>query len=339
MKSMKTIAAALAGVAALGLAASASAAAIITNGTVTLGVDDLGQLNVPGGMPSPVSSTTLVGLRFNATGNEATSHGCLCEGWGVGIGGTGIGGFANNALGTGGLMLISFASDATTATSVVSVAGGALEVTHAYAPAAETPNLYRVTVTIKNTSGADIANLLYRRTFDWDVEPDTFDEFVTIGGTAGATAVLAAVNNGFCSSDVFSGCSPLLPGGMGDFVDLGPTDHGANFDFDFGLLKDGESFTFEIFYGAALTEVGALSALAAVGAEVFSLGQCASDPRGVGAPGPRGQTCNTFAFGFKGVGGTPIDDPVIPVPAALPLFLAGLAGFGALRRRKALAAA
>lgn len=333
MKTMKTIAAAFAGVAALGLAASASAAAIITNGTVTLGVDDLGQLNVPGGAPSPVSGTTSVGLRFNATGNEATSHGCLCEGWGVGIGGTATGGFANNAIGTAGLALISFASDATTATSVVSVAGGALEVTHAFAPAAETPNLYRVTVTIKNTSGSDIANLLYRRTFDWDVEPTTFSEFVTIGGTAGATAVLAAVDNGFCSSDVFSACSPLI-GGSGDFTDIGPADIGSNFDFDFGMLKDGESFTFEIFYGAALTEVGALSALAAVGAEVFSLGQCASDPRGVGEAG-----CNTFAFGFKGVGGRPIDDPVIPVPAALPLFLAGLAGFGALRRRKALAAA
>ncbi len=333
MKTMKTIAAAFAGVAALGLAASASAAAIITNGTVTLGVDDLGQLNVPGGAPSPVTGTSLVGLRFNATGNEATSHGCLCEGWGVGIGGSGTGGFANNALGTGGLSLISFSSDATTATSVVSAGMGALEVTHAFAPAAETPNLYRVTVTIKNTSGSDIANLLYRRTFDWDVEPTTFSEFVTIGGTAGATAVLAAVDNGFCNSNVFTACSPILGGGSGDFVDLGPADHGANFDFDFGMLKAGESFTFEIFYGAALTEAGALSALAAVGAEVFSLGQCASDPRGVGTAG-----CNTFAFGFKGVGGTPID-PVIPVPAALPLFLAGLAGFGALRRRKALASA
>jgi type IV pilus assembly protein PilY1 len=332
MKTLKTVAAALAGVAALGMAASASAAAIITNGTVTLGVDDEGQLNVPGGMPSPVSRTTIVGLRFNETGNESTSHGCLCEGWGVGIGGTSTGGFANNATGIGGLSVVSFTSDATSATSVVSAGGGALQVTHAYAPAAETPNLYRVTVTITNTSGSDIANLLYRRTFDWDVEPTTFSELVTIGGSAGATAVLKATNDGFCNSNVFTACNTRGGAPVGDITDFGPLDHGANFDFDFGALKDGESFTFEIFYGAALTEAGAIAALAAVGAEVFSLGQCNRDADGTGAGG-----CNTFMFGFRGVGGTPIDPNPIPVPAALPLFLAGLAGFGALRRRKQVA--
>lgn len=316
-------AAALAG----GAASAASAAAIISNGTIQLGVDDLGQLNVPGGTPSPVSGTTAVGLRFVPTGNEATSHGCLCEGWGVGIGGTATGGFANNSRGTGGLTLVSFTSTASTATSVVSAGGGALEVTHAYAPAAETPNLYRVTVTITNTSGADIANLLYRRTFDWDVEPTTFSELVTIGGSAAATAVLAANDNGFCNSNVFSACGQILA--SGDFTDVGPGDIGSNFDFDFGMLADGESFTFEIFYGAALTEAGAIAALAAVGAEVFSLGQCATDGAGTGANG-----CNTFAFGFKGVGGDPIDPNPIPVPAALPLFLAGLAGLSAARRRR-----
>lgn len=329
MRMTKTIGAALVGAAALGMAASASAAAIISNGTVTLGVDDEGQLNVPGGAPSPVTGTTAVGLRFNETGNEATSHGCLCEGWGVGIAGTGTGGSANNDDGIFGLSVVSFASDAMTATSVVSAGGGALQVTHAYAPTTETPNLYRVTVTIENTSGADIANLLYRRTFDWDVEPTTFNELVTIGGTAGATSVLKVTNDGFCSSSVFAACNTIGGAPLGDITDFGPFDHGANFDFDFGALLAGESFTFEIFYGAALTEGGAIAALAAVGAEIFSLGQCSTDAAGTGAGG-----CNTFAFGFKGVGGTPIDPNPIPVPAALPLFLAGLAGFGALRRRK-----
>jgi type IV pilus assembly protein PilY1 len=330
MKKFETIAAAIAAAAALTLAGNASAAAIISNGVITLGVDNEGQLNVPGGAPSPVTGTTAVGLRFNATGNEATAHGCFCEGWGVGIGGSGVGGSANNAQGVSEIGVISFTSTASTATSRVSVFGDALRVTHAYAPAAETPNLYRVTVTIENTSDADIANLLYRRTFDWDVEPTTFSELVTIGGSAGASAVLQATNDGFCSSSVFASCGTIGGAPAGDITDFGPLDHGANFDFDFGALADGASFTFEIFYGAALTEAGALGALAAVGAEVFSLGQCASDPRGVGANG-----CNTFVFGFKGVGGTPIDPNPIPVPAALPLFLAGLAGFGALRRRRA----
>lgn len=316
----------------LAAAQPAFASGIIDNGTIQLGVDDLGQLNVPGGVPSPVSGTTIVGLRYLPTGNESTSHGCLCEGWGVAANfadASSGSGYANNAAGTAGLGLVSFASDATSATSIVMM--GALKVTHAFAPAAETPNLYRVTVTIENTGAVDVDNLFYRRTFDWDVEPDTFSEYVTIGGTAAATAVLAANDNGFCSSNPFVGCGSIL--GVGDFVDLGPTDHGANFDFDFGALAAGESFTFEIFYGGATTEADAFAALGLVGAEVYSFGQPSRDPAGTGAGGS-----NTFIFGFAGVGGDPLPPPAVPVPAALPLFLTALVGGGWLRRRRKAAA-
>jgi hypothetical protein len=306
-------------------------AAVISNGTVILGVDTFGQLNVGGGAPSPVTGTTSVGLRFVPTGNEATSHGCLCEGWGVGIGG-GASGSANNDDGVVGLSSVSFVSDATSATSVVSM-GGALQVTQSFAPAAETANLYRVAVSIKNTSGADIADLRYTRTFDWDIEPTTFSEYVTIGGSAAASAVLLAIDNGFVSSDPF-GSRPTF-GNTGDFVDAGPGDIGANFDFGFGALKDGETFSFDIFYGAALTELGALSALAAVGAEVYSLGQASSDPLGLGLA-----RTNTFMFGFKGVGGQAIPDPTgtVPLPAGIWMLLSGIAalgGFKVFRRRVA----
>lgn len=320
---------------ALAAAQPAFASAIIDNGTIQLGVDDLGQLNVPGGVASPVTGTTVVGLRYLPTGNESTSHGCLCEGWGVGANfadASSASGFANNSVGIGGLAFVSFASDATSATSVVTM--GALKITHAFAPAAETPNLYRVTVTIENTGAVDVDNLFYRRTFDWDVEPDTFDEFVTIGGSAAATAVIGAVDNGFCSSDPFSGCTEIVAGGTGDFTDLGPSDHGANFDFDFGALLAGESFTFEIFYGGATTEADAFAALGLVGAEVFSFGQPSRDPDGDGRADDGSGGINTFIFGFAGVGGDPLPPPAIPVPAALPLFLTGAAGFGFLRRRR-----
>ena len=320
-------------------ASSANASAIIDNGTIQLGVDDLGQLNIGGGDPSPVDGTTFVGLRFMPTGNESTSHGCLCEGWGVGIGETGVSGFANNSSGTANLTPISFVSDATSATSVVELTTGELRITHSFAPAAETPNLYRVTVTIENISGAAIADLRYTRTFDWDVEPTTFSELVTHAGVATTPSVLLAVDNGFVSSDPFAGRSELVAGGTGDFEDLGPSDHGSNFDFGFGALAAGESFSFDIFYGGAATEAGALAALGAVMAELFSLGQCDIDGDGTGVATDAGDPCNTFIFGFSGVGGEVIVPP-IPVPAALPLFLTGLAGAAwASRRRKAAAAA
>src|SRR5262245_16480483 len=57
---------------------------IIDNGTVQLGINPEGHLNVPGGTASmPDASTTFVGLRFVPTNGEATAAGCLCEGWGV----------------------------------------------------------------------------------------------------------------------------------------------------------------------------------------------------------------------------------------------------------------
>jgi type IV pilus assembly protein PilY1 len=334
-----------AGMAAL-LPFAASATAIIDNGVIQLGVDDLGQLNVPGGVASPVDGTTAVGLRHMPTGLESTSHGCLCEGWGVGIADAGgariASGSANNALGVSNLALVSFGSTASTATSVTELLGdgGAslLRITHAFGPAAETPNLYRVNVSVENISGSLVEDLRYTRTFDWDVEPESFSEVVTHQGVATTPSVLSAVDDGFADSDPFILRSEIVAGGTGDFVDLGPDDHGSNFDFGFGGLAAGEVFEFDIFYGAARTEAEALASLGEVGAEVFSLGQAGSDPDGTGFSATGAKTA-TFIFGFSGVGGEIIiDDPTpepdvpdVPLPAAVWLMGAGIAGLGGLR--------
>lgn len=306
-------------------ASMANAAAIIDNGTIMLGVDDYGQLNVSNGDPGPEN---IIGVTDMRTGYEATSPGCLCEGWGVGTAngsGTAIAsGSANNAYGVFNLTSVSFTSTASSATSVVEM-GTSLRVTHLFAPPPETDDLYRVTVSIENISGADIADLRYRRVMDWDVEPDPFHEYVTIGGTAAATAVLFASDNGFASADPFAGPSSILA--TGDFTDTGTADHGALFDFGFGGLLAGTTFSFDIFYGAAPTEREALSALAAVEAEVYSLGQASDDANGT-TPGR-----STFIFGFKGVGGEAVPDPVVPVPASAFLLFGGLGMLGGLRLR------
>lgn len=307
-------------------------AAIIDNGTIQMGVDTLGQLNVYGGTTS-AGGTSATGLRYLPTNYEATAPGCFCEGWGVGIGETGQAGYANNANGTGGLTSVSFDSTASTATSVVTVDGTGLRVTHTFAPAAETANLYRVSVKIENTGATDIADLRYTRTFDWDVEPTPFSEYVTHVGTGTTTSLRYSNNNGFENSNPFAFRSPLVAGTENtDFMDLGAYDHGSNFDFGFGALKAGAAYDFDIFYGAAADETSAIAALSAVQVELYSLGQSSS---------PAGGAANddvTFMFAFKGVGGSvvvpPVDPAPVPVPAAGFLLLGGMGAMGALRLRR-----
>src|SRR5262249_71107 len=156
------------------------------------------------------------------------------------------------------------------------------------------------TVTIKNLTNHQLGDIRYRRVMDWDIEPTAFNEFVTIN-TGNASELQ------FDSDDGFATANPLGPrtdlGNTGNFVDKRPADHGALFDFGFGPLAAGDSKTFNIYYGGAATEVAALGAINAVGAEVFSLGQPST------TDGPTLGTPNTFVFAFGGVGGTPIFSP------------------------------
>lgn len=263
---------------------------------------------------------------------DATSPGCQCEGWGVA--GNGVSGFANvDDGGPNGVTLVSFASTASTAVSVVTIDGVTLQVTQDYHPSAGAPtSLYEATVTITNTGAAAVSDVRYTRAMDWDVPPNEFNEYVTIFGN-GATNLLYTGNNGFASADPltgferFDGTGGQFCGQSVDFVDCGTGDHGALFDFGFGSLDPGSSVTFNIYYGAAANELDALAALFAVGAEVYSLGQTFN------AAGGPCNDCTTFIFGFSGVGGEVIPEPV-PEPATLLLFGSGLAGLAARLKKR-----
>jgi uncharacterized protein YjbI with pentapeptide repeats len=279
--------------------------AIIANGTVQLGVHPFGHVNVPGGSPSSGAGETTVGLRFLPTNADAISPACDCEGWGVADAGTGRTAYANqNEIpNVNNLVVESFASSATGATSVVRdvpIEGNPFfRVTHAFAPAAETPNLYKVTVSIENLRGSAITDLRYRRVMDWDVEPTPFNEFVTINGTA-PPELLYSNNNGFATANPLGSRTAGLPAADlqvslpegGPLNDAGPRDHGALFDFGFGSLPAGETKTFTFYYGGAASETAALAAVDAVGADLYSLGQPNTDG------GATGGTPNTFIFAY-----------------------------------------
>lgn len=289
------------------LPASPHDSAIISNGLIQLGVNDQGHLNIPGGTPSSGSGTTFVGLRFLPTNAEATAPGCLCEGWGAADNITATTGYANVAVdGVVGMTLVSFSNDTTNATSIVNISS-TLRVKHFYHPSVS-PNLYQTDVSITNIGGASV-ELLYRRVMDWDIEPTFFDEFVTIQNGSAANISFTS-NDGFASANPLSSPTPgfVFPTFTGSFIDAGPQDHGALFDFNFGMLAPGATKNFTTFYGAAGNTSDALSALGVVGAEAYSLGKPNNATTGL----PLGEP-NTFIFAFKGVGGVPI---VTPPPEA-----------------------
>lgn len=305
------IASALVACAFAAATAAASSGVVIGNGLVQLGVHSEGHLNVPSDNPSSGTGTTHVGLRYVPTNADATAPGCLCEGWGAADAITETSGWANEYEGgTFNLVPVSFESTASTARSVVRV-GDTLEVTHDYHPSSLSPNLYEVSVSIKNISGETVRPR-YRRVMDWDVEPTAFDEFVTTVtgktlGVGGPLALLDNDNDGFATANPLGSDGQLTPHYFDSFTDAGPTDHGARFDFGFGELAPNVSTHFNIYYGAANDEATALGALAIVQAELYSLGQPSTEHGAdLGEP-------NTFVFGFNGIGGEPVaPDPTIP---------------------------
>ncbi|MEA3191060.1 MAG: hypothetical protein QOD77_1642 [Thermoplasmata archaeon] len=314
---------------------------VITNGVVMLGVNPNGELNVASAIPSfgsptglpPSPGTTVVGLRYVPGDLESTADGCLCEGWGASYGTTS--GQANQASGSYGITPVSFDYTLSTARSVVRI--GNLRVTHDYHPSLATTSLYEVNVTMENLAATAMANVRYQRSMDWDVEPTPFQEYVTIvAPTPTPTALVMSHDNGFCGGDPLAFCSPMYATGPptgASFADSGPADHGGTFRFNFGTLPAGDVKVFHIYYGAAESEVGALAALASVGASVYTLGQCSPGlllgaiaidngcDKGLGTPA-------TFMFGFQNITKvTPPPPPPPPVPPPPPPPIPAIPGF------------
>ncbi len=298
MKQRKLTRAALLIVLAIaGIAASqvdSAFAAIIDNGIVQLGINDTGNLDVPGTVFSRGLVTMFVGLRYIPTNGEALAPGCLCEGWGVAnadaVTGTFSGyvdlGVFSDLLAPGLTLQSAMVTVMTGQTkpdssgsafkSIVTAGPGRVRVTHDFKPSAS-PNLYQIDVTIENVGTTSIGDLRYRRVMDWDVPPTTFNEWVNIHvGTA--ANLVRATTDGFQSANPLVSLSPVagspattLTPGSPDYFG-GPADQGSLFDFAFGSLAPGGVRAFRIYYGAAGNLADAMTAINAVGAQVYSLG-------------------------------------------------------------------
>jgi len=319
------------------LSAPAFAGAVITNGSgIYLGVADYGNLGYTDGITTSangaygeVGVATYADLSAYGRGVgifDATTPGCVCEGWGAAVNGSIGGGTDQDRGGVNNLTLVNFTSTASTATVITTLGSTPLTIIQAYAPSASNA-LYQDTVTLANLSTTDsLTDVTYRRVMDWDIPPSEFDEYVTLQGWP-ATDLVRTTDNGFADPNPLVADSGL--GGCpvnANFTYCGPYDHGALFDFDFGTLAPGESKTFNIYYGAAFNTADALSALGTVGAEVYSFGNWGGDRDKTGQP-------ITYIFGFEGVG-TPVTPPTVPEPSTYVLLLTGL-GMIAYRKFRA----
>ena len=317
------------------------APAIIDNGLIQLGINQEGHLNVSEGSEPSDAATEATGLRYMPTNFDSTAPGCLCEGWGVADADTNLAGYANisSDQGTRGMRFVNFESTPYSAVSVVDVDGKTgitqggggggggetpssllatsssftpssilseqlIRVTHDYHPTALTPNLYEVTVTIENLSALPINDLRYRRVMDWDIEPTAFSEFVTIQGFGEENPnLLFSSDDGFASANPLGARSSI--NAIENFVDSGPNDHGALFDFgNFGVIAPGGKTAFNIYYGAAENQVEALEAISAVNARVYSIAKSSVDVE-TGTP-------NTFIFAFGNLR-TNVENNIAPV--------------------------
>ena len=298
------------------------------NQTIALGIRPSAEMaatngNVATSQSANYKNATGIAYKF-PDGNwmDATTPGCLCEGWGAGAVdqfGREFHGEADKYHGSPSNVLVkSFVHDETSISSrtwINDPSGNAvMEVIHQFGPSTLRPNeLFEAIVTITNISGNTLTDVRYNRTMDWDIPPTEFSEIVTIVGAANSHAATTkprihrSGNNGFRNPNVFGGS--YLRAGMSpesqDFDRYGPKDHGFTATFAFDDLLCGEAHTFKIYYGAAATKPLMIEALVEEGVSIYSLGEPNSSTSLI-----------TYAFGFKGVSGTALA-PTLPEKIAI----------------------
>lgn len=292
---------------------SAHAAPVVLNtGLVSMGLTDYGRLGA-------------LGVGFSGPTGDAILPGCLCEGWGAAANGsTGYTyGDSGDAGIVSGLTTATVTSGAGLSANNTTLLSNGLQVAHQYASAAG-GKLFKVSISMTNTTGATLNDVRYARTLDWDVTPGFYDlNYTTVyGGTPAGPGgkVLHTSTNPFARPDPMVLRSQEANTNVTDSAG----DKGSYFVFTFGNLAAGDSVSFDTYIGADSSVSGLLTALASVGVEAYSYttgNERATD----GHP-----FAPAYGYGFVGLDLPPIN---LPEPSSFALLGLGLAGLLAARRR------
>lgn len=300
---------------AVGMVAAQAADTVLDTGLIRMGVADNAGLGT-------------LGVGLSGPTGDAITPGCLCEGWGAAANGT-----SGYVYGLGGTGIVSALTTTTTASgaglsaqSVVVMSNG-LQVTHTYSYAAS-GSLFKVAITLTNTTAGTLSDVRYARTLDWDVTPGYFgSNYTTVYGgtpTGPGGRILTTSTNPFAVPD------PMVFRSQEQDLNVVNSvgDKGGFFVFGFGALLSGESTTFDTYIGASRTVGGLKAALGSVGVEAYSYttGNDVAD----------GDFAPAYGYGFAGLGLPPsLPGGDVPEPASIALIGVALLGLAASRRRRA----